>query len=138
MTEQLPISIHTCNELKQQFVKITSVCNKLEAQFNFQTMTANWYSDEASILLVQLHLATPQGFVEQQSLMQQVETQTYSDDVFSYYRKNEEQILICHIAITDSELLLLNQQNKLLRGLLQVKLQKILNLIALQLNLNPI
>jgi len=138
MNDDLPISIHVCDDLKQQFVKITSVCNKLEAQFNFQTMTANWYGDEASILLVQLHLETPQDFVEQQQLMQQVDTQTYSDDVFSYYQQNEEQTLICHIALTDSELLLLNQQNKLLNGLLQAKLQKVLNLIAQQLKLKLI
>jgi len=87
---------------------------------------------------VQLHLATSQGFVEQQKLMQQIETQTYSDDVFSYYQDNEEQTLICHIALTDSELLLLNQQNKLLVSLLQVKLQKVLNLVAQQLKLNII
>ncbi|PCH93613.1 MAG: hypothetical protein COB83_13595 [Gammaproteobacteria bacterium] len=138
MTVKLPISIYVCDDLKQQFVKITSTCNKLEAQLNFQTMTANWYGDEDSILLVQLHLATSQGFVEQQKLMQQIETQTYSDDVFSYYQDNEEQTLICHIALTDSELLLLNQQNKLLVSLLQVKLQKVLNLVAQQLKLNII
>jgi len=139
MTEQLPISIHICGDLKQTFEKITSVCNKFEAQFNFQTMTANWYGDEDNILFVQLCLEAPQDFIEQKRLVQQGEIKNYSDDVFSYYQKSEkDQTLICHIAITGSELALINQQGKLLAGLLQAKLQKVLNLIAHQLKLNAI
>jgi len=144
MTEQLPISIDICAHLIQQFKKITSVCNKLEAQFNFQTMTANWYGDEDNILFVRLCLESPQSFAMEKSIQQHPEVQNYSDDVFSYFtfsnkEKNEkQQTLICYIAITDTELAMLNQQNKLLTGLLRVKLQKVLNLIAKQLNLTTI
>ncbi len=138
MTEQLPISIYVSDDLKQQFEKVTSVCNKLEAQLNFQTMTANWYEDENNIVFIQLSLETPQDFVEKKR-QQHEETKIYTDDVFSYYQKSEkEQILLCTIAITEAELALLNQENKLLTRLLQVKLPKVLNLIALQLNLNAI
>lgn len=140
MTEQLPISIHICDDLKQQFEKIASVSNRLEAQLNFQTMTANWYGDENDILFVQLYLETPKSFLAQQQTQQQLfSIQTYSDDVFSYYEKSEkERRLICYIAITDNELVLLSQQHKILESLLQVKLPKVLNLIANQLKLNPI
>lgn len=150
MTEQLPISIHVCDDLKQQFAKISAVCNKLEAQFNFQTMTANWYGDEDNILLVQLCLEKPQSFFLSQQKIQQksqqhLNIQTYSDDVFSYDETDEtdetaetSQKLICHIAITETELALLTQQSKVLAALLRVKLQKVLNLIAGQLKLNPI
>jgi len=139
MTEQLPISIYACDDLMQQFAKITSVCNKLEAQFNFQTMTANWYGDEKNILFVRLSIETPQSFVLQQKKQPQHEAKNYSDDVFSYYEKSEKkQTLICHIAITETELTMLNQQNKLLAGLLHIKLQKVLNLIAKQLELETI
>ena len=139
MTEQLPISIYACDHLMQQFAKITSVCNKLEAQFNFQTMTANWYGDEDNILLVRLCIETPQSFALQNKMQSQLKAQNYSDDVFSYYENSEkEQTLICHIAITDTELIMLNQQNKLLAGLLHIKLQKVLNLIAKQLKLGAI
>ncbi|MBL4941859.1 MAG: hypothetical protein JKY81_09370 [Colwellia sp.] len=139
MTEPLPITIHICDDLKQQFIKITAACNKLEAQFNFQTMSANWYGDEDNILFVQLHLATPQGFAEQQKFMQQNKIKTYSDDVFSYVEKSKKsQALRCYIAITATELALLNQQDKLLAGLLQVKLRKVLNLIAKQVKLTAI
>ncbi len=144
MTEQLPISIYACENLMQQFAKITSVCNKLEAQFNFQTMTANWYGDEDNILFVRLCIETPQGFVLQKKMQSQHEAHNYCDDVFSYYafshdeKSENEQILICHIAITDTELTMLNQQNKLLARLLKIKLQKVLNLIAKQLKLDTI
>ena len=138
MTEQLPISIRACDDLKQQYIKIASVCNKLEAQFNFQTMTANWYGDEDNILSLQLALETPQSLLEQQELLQTIDIQTHSDDVFSYYRKNQGQTLMCHIAITTTESALLEQQSKLLAGLLTVKLHKVLNLIAGQLNLDAI
>jgi len=139
MTEQLPISIHIDTELKQKFDKITSVCNKLEAQFNFQTMTANWYGDENNILFVQLCFESPQNFTLQHKAQSLHVIENYSDDAFSYYENSEkEQRLICHIALTDSELTMLNQQNKLLSGLLQVKLQKVLNLIAKQLQLDTI
>ena len=139
MTEQLPISIYVCDDLKQQFVKISAVCNKLEAQFNFQTMAANWYGDEDNIWFVQLYIETPQGFAEQQKLHQQVDTQIHCDDVFSFDDNNKKkQTLVYCLALTGSELVLLNQQTKLLAGLLQAKLQKILNLIAHQLQCSTI
>ncbi len=136
MMEQLPISIHVCDDLKQQFVKIQSASNKFEAQFNFQTMTANWYADEDNILFIQLHLETAQSFVEQKKAQQPHEINIFSDDVFSFNKKGDQtQLLICYIAITDSEIVLLSQQNQILVALLKVKLQKVLNLIAKQLNL---
>ncbi len=46
MIEQLPIIITVSDELVIILPKLNSVKNRLEAQFNFQTMTANWYGDE--------------------------------------------------------------------------------------------
>ncbi|PHR80953.1 MAG: hypothetical protein COA59_16780 [Colwellia sp.] len=145
MTEPLPISIYVCDDLTKQFVKINSITNKLVAQFNFQAMTANWYGDEDNIPFIQLLLETPQGFInqkEQQKEKQQTKqvqtVKTHSDDVFSFIDDKESQLLIYTIAITESEQVLLAQQAKLLAGLLQIKLQKVLNIIAKQLNLKPI
>jgi hypothetical protein len=139
MTEQLPISIDACDELVQQYTKIISVNNKLEAQFNFQTMTANWYGDEDNILFVKLFIETPARFILQKNELNDNNLQHYSDDAFSYLNNREkEQMLICHVAITETELTLLENQPKLLAGLLQVKLQKVLNLIAKQLQLDAI
>lgn len=140
MTVSLPISIHVCDDLIQQFSKIISISNKLEAQLNFQTMTANWYGDEDNILLVRLCLETPKIFsLSQQEAQQHLNIQTYCDDVFSYDEIGEaNQTLICHIALTETELVLLTKQRKVLEGLLRIKLQKVLNLIAEQLKFNPI
>jgi len=139
MTEQLPISIYVCDDLTQQWVNINSITNKLAAQFNFQAMTANWYGDEDTILYIQLGLETPQRFANQKQQTKQVKTfKVHSDDVFSFIDDNEPQQLICTIAITESEQNLVNKQVKVLGGLLQIKLQKVLNIIAKQLNLKSI
>lgn len=140
MTEQLPISIYVCDDLTKQFVKINSITNKLAAQFNFQAMTANWYGDEDNIPFIKLLLETPQGFTNQkeQQTKQVKIVEIYSDDVFSFIDDKESQRLIYTIAITGSEQDLLAQQEKLLAGLLRIKLQKVLNIIAKQLNLKPI
>jgi len=140
MTVSLPISIHVCDDLIQQFSKIISVSNKLEAQLNFQTMTANWYGDEDNILSVRLCLETPQSFsLSQQEAQQHLNIQTHCDDVFSYDEAGEANYkLICHIALTETELVVLTKQSKVLEGLLRIKMQKVLNLIAEQLKLSPI
>lgn len=150
MTEQLPISILVCSDLIKQLVtvnsaKVNSITNKLEAQFNFQTMTANWYGNEDNIMFIQLLLKTPQGFIEQK--IKQIEMQknkqlktfdVYSDDVFIFIDKAEPQQLMCIIAITDAEQKLVAQKEKILNGLLTIKLQKILNILAKKLTLQPI
>lgn len=141
MTEQLPISIFVCDDLSEKWPKFTPTINKLAAQFNFQAMTANWYGDEDTIPYVQLFLETPQRFAEQKSQEQISELQSFkihSDDVFSFNDNKESQQLIYTIAITEVEQELLEKQAKLLRNLLQIKLQKIFEIIAKQLNLNPI
>lgn len=131
MTEKLPISIDVCDDLIQRFSKITSLCNQLEAQFNFQTMTANWYGNEDNIVCINLSIATTKNFVLHKNRQSTSIIENHSDDVFSYYdKKKKSQLLICCIAITDSELSMLNQKPTLLAGLLHFKLQKVLNLFA--------
>ena len=139
LTEKLPISIQCCDGLLAQFPKIVSVCNKLEAQLNFQTMTASWYGDEENILFVSLSLETLESFEIAHKEKSHQEIHRYSDDVFSLNDSQEHgSILRCYIAITTSEFIMLTQQPKLLAGFLQVKLPKVLNLIAKQFNLNTI
>jgi hypothetical protein len=141
MTEQLPISIYVCNDLTKQWGHINSITNKLAAQFNFQAMTANWYGDEDTILYIQLLLETPQSFAnkkEKQQAKQLKAFKMHSDDVFSFIDENEPEQLIYTIAITEPEQDLLNKQVKVLSGLIQIKLQKVLNIVAKQLNLQSI
>jgi hypothetical protein len=137
MTEQLPISIQPSNDLSAKFNKIKSVTNKLEAQFNFQTLTASWYGDEKNILLINLYLEIIEIFEAEKSKFHEGNISLFSDDVFSVYQKEQPQIN-CFIAITPAELVLLEQQEKLLPKYLQAKLHKVLNLIAGELNLFPI
>lgn len=142
MTEQLPITINIDNDLVDKFPKIKSVINKLEAQFNFHTLTANWYGDEEHILLIQLALETPVSFSQHQEELKLLELEKlnvshFSDDVICRVNYIEQQLL-CNIAITESELALLDQQPKLLAGYLQAKLRKVLNLIAEQQSLASI
>ncbi|MBA6251076.1 hypothetical protein [Colwellia sp. MB3u-55] len=134
MTEQLPIAIMPGNDLLEKFTQIKSVCNKLEAQFNFQTLTANWYGDENNILLINLYLETQQFVDEEITKAHQEEISYFSDDVFSVYQKEHQQVK-CFIAITPAELILLAQEKKLLPRYIQVKLHKVLNLIATKLTL---
>lgn len=141
MTEQLPISIDVCNDLTKQWNHINSLTNKLAAQFNFHAMTANWYGDEDSILYIQLQLETPQSFAikkEKQQVKPLKAFTIHSDDVFSFIDDNEPPKLIYTVAITESEQDLINKQVKILGGLIRIKLQKVLNIVAAQLNLQSI
>lgn len=137
MTEQLPISIEPCNDLIAKFHKIKSVANKLEAQFNFQTLTAGWYGDEENVLSIKLYLTTQDKFAFEKEGKHQGEVNDFADDVFSVYQEQQRQIN-CFIAITAAELTLLEQQEKLLANYIKTKLHKVLNLVAQKLQLFPI
>jgi hypothetical protein len=142
MTEQLPITIKINSELIDTFPKIKSVINKLEAQFNFHTLMANWYGDEEQVLLIQLALEIPESFSQCKEDLKLLTTDAFkithfSDDVICSFNEREQQ-LFCHIALTESELELLKKQTKILAGFLQAKLHKVLNLIAVQQSLASI
>ncbi|AAZ24820.1 MULTISPECIES: hypothetical protein [Colwellia] len=142
MTETLPITINVNKDLLDKFTNIKSVINKLEAQFNFQTLTANWYGDEEEILTIQLSLVTPTSFEQFKKGLDSLSTRSvnishFSDDVICCFNEDEQQLL-CTIAITASESDLLVLQPTLLAGYIQAKLRKVLNLIAQQQSLTSI
>ena len=134
MTEQLPISI----TLSEQLISvcpnnITSAVIRLEAQLNFQTMLANWYGDEESLINIELILLDSEGFITtKSSLVDLAKAKQFSDDVL--FIANNLSLLSCYIAITESELVLLTEQPKLSTPFLQAKLTKVLTLIAKQQN----
>ncbi len=136
MSETLPITIKVNKDLLDKFTNIKSVSNKLEAQFNFQTLTANWYGDEEDILVIQLSLETPASFEQYKGALDKLSGSDviishFSDDVICCFNEVEQQLL-CTIAMTASELDLLTLQPTLLAGYMQTKLRKVLNLIAQQ------
>lgn len=137
MTSDLPISINISDELLDQFSSLKRITNKLEAQLNFQTLAANWYGDEENILLISLYIQTAQDFAFQQTQSHEGELTYFADDVFSYHDEGQKQ-LSCFVAITDSELTLLQAQEKILAGYLQKKMLKVVNLIANKLTLPSI
>ncbi len=142
MTETLPITITANEALVDTFNNITSVSNKLEAQFNFQTLTANWYGDEENILTIQLSLETPASFAQCKKSLSRPSDSTvninhFSDDVICCFNESLQQLL-CTIAITASEMDILVSQPAVLAGFIQAKLRKVLNLIAQQQSLASI
>ena len=129
---ELPITIKVSAELKDVLSSIDGVCNKLEAQLNFQTLAAGWYGDEENILLINIFLLSPEDFTFQKTQTPSGQLMAFADDVFSYHDEAKKQ-LDCFIAITESELALLTQQEKILASYLEKKALKVINLIAEQL-----
>ncbi|TMM47711.1 hypothetical protein [Colwellia ponticola] len=134
MTEALPITIKINDDLRDQFTTLHSVTNKLEAQFNFQALTANWYGDEEKVLSITLSLETPKSFEQRKAGFEQLSANKYiishfSDDVIYCVNKAEQQVC-CAIAMTSSEIDLLALHPKLLTIFTQTKLHKVLNLFA--------
>lgn len=149
MSDQLPISIIPSTELINQFNSLAGACNKLEAQFNFQTMTAGWYGDEERILTIRFLLETPTDFsnyteqnTEQENELsaKQKSTQNikpYADDVICYQESGSLQ-LDCIVALTEKEQKLFTAKKGLLLPYLSTKLHKVLNLIAKEKTLTEI
>jgi hypothetical protein len=136
MTNRLPITIGHSDDLVSLLNgKFHSVLSKLEAQFNFQTMMANWYGDEDDVISISLLLYSAKEFVTLKNTHQATEEyNNFSDDVFSQASEDNPDNLTCHIAITDVELALLVKQPKIQTPLLNAKLTKVLVLIAQQLD----
>lgn len=129
MTDNLPISIEVSDDLAANVKGIDGVCNKLEAQLNFHTMTANWYGDEQQILLVRFSLLSENDFTRAFIQKNGAGLESIADDVILKTQRNQ---ITCYVAITGAESGLIAQQPKLLSGYLAKKLTKVLNVIAVK------
>lgn len=136
MTLQLPITIKVNAELLAHFDKLSSIVNRLEAQYNFQTMTAGWYGDEENIVGICFSLESPASF-EQAILNSLLDKITHADDVISFFDPTKS-LRRCFVALTEAEQELLQQHAKLLKGLIDKKLSKALNLLANELGVAEI
>jgi len=129
MNETLPITIQVSEDLIDEIKNISAISNKLAAQLNFHTMSANWYGEETKILQISFTLLALSEFnllaADQQNSLKQ---EYLADDVLM--SSVSKQVHDCYVAITASELLLLQQTPKILSGYLAKKLTKVLNLIA--------
>ena len=139
MTTQLPITIHIANALTSLYPKLNATANKLEAQFNFQTMTANWYGNEDNMLSLTINLLLPCEYSDYRTLAQSSDKSctVYADDVFSQI-KGGTNYLEAFVALTDKEQLLIEQHKKLLPIIVEKKLKKVINLIGESLSLSMI
>ena len=137
MAEPLPITIKISRDIAKGLKKSISLANKLEAQFNFQALTANWFGDEDKITFITLHVETEGSLLWHTQQNHSGDVHRFADDVVGYFDNNNF-CIECYIAFTSSELNLLQQQEKLLPAFLQVKLQKVLNLIAANMEFHPL
>lgn len=127
MQIDLPITISLHKDVSDQFEKLPSIINKLEAQFNFRTMTAGWYGDENNIVEICLSIESNQCFLSILANENLQDKMMLADDVVSFDNGEKKK---CYIAITESEELLLTEHPKLLTPFFDKKLTKVLNLIA--------
>jgi len=137
MKSDLPISIQAASELIKKYSKLKSLVNRLEAQVNFQTMTSGWYGDEESIIEFVLFIESSQSFQKKINNSLEGEKIDFSDDVVNFY-DSKNNTNTCFIALTDSESCLLDEHEKLLNGLLNKKLTKVLNLLAIHFDFKEI
>ncbi|WP_448566707.1 hypothetical protein [Thalassotalea ganghwensis] len=136
MFEPLPITIVANDALKTRYQHLASHCNKLEAQLNFQTMTAGWYGDEDKIYQIRLLIETVDDlanylhqFQQDQNNANKQNLHQLADDVLCF--DNQQQLhMDVVIALTDSEHALLTSNEKLVLPLMQKKLTKVMNLVA--------
>lgn len=133
MTESLPITISADDAINALFPKARSVLNKLEAQLNFQSLTAGWYGDEENILSINLAVVISETFKQETDANQAFEFP--ADDLASHIDELEVNLLV---AITEKEQLLLEQKPNLLSKLLQLKLIKATNTVAEIKQLTPL
>ncbi|GAA6205761.1 hypothetical protein [Thalassotalea sp. SU-HH00458] len=136
METQLPISIKVNSLLTEKFTTLNSIANRLESQLNFQTMTAGWYGDEENILSLYFSIETAESFREISSNYPAIKDEL-ADDVL-YATEQNNQFQTCFVAITEIEHHLLDEHPKLMAGLLEKKLYKVLNMIGKKLKFNEL
>lgn len=134
--ERLPITLSIDHDLKQIFPKALAYANKLEAEFNFHAMLANWYEKEEEIVEIEILYLTTTSYDFNLQQLAGRESHIVSDDV-CYIFESEKHINI-YISITDNESIKIKEQIKLLNALLKVKAQKVLSIIAKELGKNTL
>jgi len=132
MEETLPITIGSSQSLLTRYKKLNSVLNKQEAHINFQALTAGWYEDEKTMANINIMLVSYEEYNQQLTTQQRGEKTEISDDVILYVDNTD---IICFIAITASEVEILDKENKVLKVYVSMKVKKVVNKIAEKLGL---
>jgi hypothetical protein len=132
MEDALPIRITSSASLLTRYVKLGSIVNKQETQTNFQTLTAGWYEDEANITHITITLLNNDEYAQQFTIDNCGNKTEISDDVTLYV---DNTFISCFIAVTTSEIELLDKQPKILSGYISMKVKKVINETAEKLGL---
>lgn len=132
MEETLPITIGSSQSLLTRYKKLNSVLNKQEAHINFQALTAGWYEDEKTMANINIMLVSYEEYNQHHTTQQRGERTDISDDVILYVDNTD---IICFIAITASEVEMLDKENKVLKVYVSMKVKKVVNKIAEKLGL---
>lgn len=132
MEETLPITIGSSQSLLTRYKKLNSVLNKQEAHINFQGLTAGWYEDEKTMANINIMLVSYEEYNQHLTTQQRGERTDISDDVILYVDNTD---IICFIAITASEVEMLDKENKVLKVYVSMKVKKVVNKIAEKLGL---
>ncbi|WP_077338897.1 hypothetical protein [Pseudocolwellia agarivorans] len=127
MEDNLPISIMASETLLAEYVKLKGIINKQEAHVNFQTLAAGWYEDENNVLTIKLYIEKHDEYLQLVSLNTLGNKIEVADDVMLYINNKD---ISCFVAITESEIKLLDKEPKILSGYITMKVKKVINEIA--------
>ncbi|XPF93431.1 hypothetical protein ACM9HF_15560 [Colwellia sp. RE-S-Sl-9] len=127
MEDDLPISITASEKLLAHYVKLKGIINKQEAHVNFQTLAAGWYEDENNVLTIQFYIEKNDEYLQQVSIERIGDKIEVADDVMIYVNNKD---ISCFVAITESEIELLDKEPKILSGYITMKVKKVINEIA--------
>ena len=133
----LPISMNVSPHLNVQFVKLTSILSKLEAQFNFRTMTAGWYGDEEAIHTFSIHILTPSEYSVEYKTHVVDQLTSHADDAFSCFN-GAQNGTHCFLSITENEQILFSEHPAIISKLIEKKVEKLLNSLSSQYSLSTI
>ena len=97
MNETLPISIKVSDALATEVQNILSITNKLSAQLNFHTMTANWYGDEANIMSINFYLVALAELTHLSTENEKLTVEKLADDVMLRANNNIFDLSLIHI-----------------------------------------
>jgi len=135
MEDKLPITLIPSQILLSRYSKLATILNKLAAHVNFQTLAAGWYKDEQNVLGIDIYIIDDIEYQQQLNLESLGDRTEISDDVLLYSNVRQ---LICFVAITQTEMKLLEKEPKILSGYITMKIRKIINEIAQNQGLLPL
>lgn len=143
-SSKLPIAINADQTLVQEQALTASMLEKLEAWANFSSLKANWYGDESKVISINITWVKEQFFTEHFTELNSNNWQVNTTDKVAQSLANNGLRRKVFIALTQDEASPTEglKQGKWLGNALeqqiQIQLLKLLNDIAIDLDLDPL